>query len=97
MPSPFLCSPVIRECSWKKTQIEKKTINTVLNGTELTENKFVDSFQSLKNDKRSGHGMLNTRGQFLENFVLRIYEFLFNSGGKISKEKRVMKVLRIKD
>ena len=24
MPSPFPCSPVTRECSWKKTQIEKK-------------------------------------------------------------------------
>ena len=24
MPSPFPCSPVIRECSWKKTQIGKK-------------------------------------------------------------------------
>ena len=24
MPSPFPCSPVIRECSWKKTQVEKK-------------------------------------------------------------------------
>ena len=24
MPSPFPCSPVIRECSWRKTQIEKK-------------------------------------------------------------------------
>ena len=24
MPSPFPCSPVICECSWKKTQIEKK-------------------------------------------------------------------------
>ena len=24
MPSPFPCSPVIREWSWKKTQIEKK-------------------------------------------------------------------------
>ena len=24
MPSPFPCSPVIRECLWKKTQIEKK-------------------------------------------------------------------------
>ena len=24
MPSPFPCDPVIRECSWKKTQIEKK-------------------------------------------------------------------------
>ena len=23
MPSPFHCSPVIRKCSWKKTQIEK--------------------------------------------------------------------------
>ena len=23
MSSPFPCSPVIRECSWKKTQIEK--------------------------------------------------------------------------
>ena len=24
MPSPFPCSLVIRECLWKKTQIEKK-------------------------------------------------------------------------
>ena len=24
MPSPFPCSPVIRDCSWRKTQIEKK-------------------------------------------------------------------------
>ena len=24
MPFSFLCSPVIRECSWNKTQIEKK-------------------------------------------------------------------------
>ena len=23
MPSPFPCNPVICECSWKKTQIEK--------------------------------------------------------------------------
>ena len=27
MLSPFLCSTVIRECSWKKTQIEKKVVN----------------------------------------------------------------------
>ena len=26
MPSPFPCSPVSRECSWKKTQIEKKKL-----------------------------------------------------------------------
>ena len=26
MPFPFPCSPVIRECSWKKTHIEKKKI-----------------------------------------------------------------------
>ena len=26
MPSPFPCSPVICECSWKKIQIEKKYI-----------------------------------------------------------------------
>ena len=30
MPSPFPCSPVIRECSWKKTQIEKKKHNWIL-------------------------------------------------------------------
>ena len=24
MPSPFPCSPVVGECSWKKTQTEKK-------------------------------------------------------------------------
>ena len=28
MPSPFPCGPVIRECSWKKTQIEKKIYPT---------------------------------------------------------------------
>ena len=27
MPSSFPCSPVIRECSWKETQIEKKSDN----------------------------------------------------------------------
>ena len=26
MPSPFPYSPVVRECSWKKTQIEKKIV-----------------------------------------------------------------------
>ena len=26
MPSPFPCSPVIRECSWKKAHIERKYI-----------------------------------------------------------------------
>ena len=30
MPSPFLCSPVISECSWKKTEIEKKNHNKIL-------------------------------------------------------------------
>ena len=29
MPSPFPCSSVIRECSWKKSEIEKKTLNIV--------------------------------------------------------------------
>ena len=37
------------------------------------------------------------RGQFSENLVLKIYEFLFNSDGKISKEKIIMKVLKIKN
>ena len=32
MPSPFPCSPVIRECSWKKTQIEKK--NFIINSPD---------------------------------------------------------------
>ena len=27
MPSPFPCSPVIRKCSWKKTQTKKKKNN----------------------------------------------------------------------
>ena len=26
MPSPFPCSPVIRECLWKETQVEKKNV-----------------------------------------------------------------------
>ena len=29
MPSPLHCSPVIRKCSWKKTQIEKKYIYVI--------------------------------------------------------------------
>ena len=29
------------------------------------------------------------RGQISENLVLQIYEFLFNSDGEISKEKRI--------
>ena len=35
MPSPFPCNPVIRECSWNKTQIEKKkqTNNNDNNGS----------------------------------------------------------------
>ena len=28
MPSPFSCTPVIRECSSKKTQVEKKQNKT---------------------------------------------------------------------
>ena len=31
MPSPFPWSPVIRECSCKKTQIEKKIISEAVN------------------------------------------------------------------
>ena len=30
MPSPFPCSTVIRECSSKKTQIEKKRLEELL-------------------------------------------------------------------
>ena len=54
------------------------------------------------------HDLLNTRpymshlkakikSQFSENLVLCIYEFPFNSGNRISKEKRIMEVLRIKN
>ena len=64
--------------------------------------------ESFINRKKQPSEVLNTavyvtfegqklRRQFSENLVLRIYEFLFNSGGKISKEKRIMKVLRIKN
>ena len=35
------------------------------------------------------------RGQFSENLVLWIYEFIFNSSNRISKEEKNMKVLRI--
>ena len=41
MPSPFPSSPVIRECSWKKTPIEKK-----INKKKFKKIKFTDSFQS---------------------------------------------------
>ena len=29
MPSPYPCSPVIRECWWSKTQIEKKIMEHI--------------------------------------------------------------------
>ena len=37
------------------------------------------------------------RGQFSENLVLWIYEFLFNFGDGISKEKKIMEVPRIEN
>ena len=37
------------------------------------------------------------RGQFSENLVLWIYEFLFNSADRISKEKEVWKFLESKN
>ena len=44
MPSPFPCSPVICECSWKKTQTEKKKKSGLATKTELNtdENKIPD-------------------------------------------------------
>ena len=40
--------------------------------------------------------MPKLRDKFSENLVLWIYEFLWNSGDRISKEKEVMEILRIK-
>ena len=37
------------------------------------------------------------RGQFSKNLVLWIYEFLFNSGDRISQEGKVMEALKIKN
>ena len=31
MPSPFPCSPLIRECLWYKTHMEKKHVNDNVN------------------------------------------------------------------
>ena len=31
MPFPFPCSPVIRKCSWMKTQIEEKNLDDIVN------------------------------------------------------------------
>ena len=44
MPSPFPCSLVIRKCSWKKTQIEKKTekINSGHDGHEQNDDPTED-------------------------------------------------------
>ena len=40
--------------------------------------------------------MPKLRDKFSENLVLWIYEFLWNSGDRISKEKEAMKIMRIK-
>ena len=41
--------------------------------------------------------MPKLRGQFSENLVLWIYEFLFNFGDGISKRKKIMEVPRIEN
>ena len=40
MSSPFPCSPVIREWSWKKTQIEKKIVSFILQEGEKKTEKY---------------------------------------------------------
>ena len=42
MPSPFPCSPAIRKCSGKKTQIEKKTLQQIIfNHLSAINNDFI--------------------------------------------------------
>ena len=36
MPSPFPCSPVIYECSWKKTHVEKKIFCNKVHETAMS-------------------------------------------------------------
>ena len=48
MPSNFPCSPVIRECSWKKTQIEKKGIYQEIQGLKGKEIKKIGNDEADK-------------------------------------------------
>ena len=54
MPSLFPCSPVIRECSWKKIQIEKKII------TELDKSILIHCFISYFGNTKSKKEVGNT-------------------------------------
>ena len=47
--------------TFSKLQTFLPEINTVLNGTELTDKKFLDAFQSLKNDKSPGFDELQVK------------------------------------
>ena len=54
----------------------------------ISEDKALKSLKYIENNKSPGNDGLSN--------VLQIYEFFFNFDGKISKQKRIMKVPRIK-
>ena len=56
MPSPFPCSPVIRECSWKKTQREKKRSKNQLKGFHAIQAPIERSCQIGFNIKHTSYG-----------------------------------------
>ena len=50
MPSPLPYSPVIPECSWKKTQIEKENLNKLVRLWQV-KGKALINYLSLKSEK----------------------------------------------
>ena len=58
MPSAFPCSPVIRECLWKKTQIKKNSIRNKINDLNTLISDSVDVLCTA--ESKLGESFLNS-------------------------------------
>ena len=62
MPSSFRCSPVIRECSWKKSQIEKNNNNNKNTKTQIWDKHQMQQ-KSIYNLKRQNKNIENQKSK----------------------------------
>ena len=63
MPSSFRCSPVIRECSWKKSQIEKNNNNNNKNTKTQIWDEHQMQQKSIYNLKRQNKNIGNQKSK----------------------------------
>ena len=76
MPSPFPCSPVIRECLWKKTQIEKK-VDQLVRREKKWDAVYISN-QGSDIDWMKQYQIVKTRCDY-EGYFLKFSEFWANS------------------